>query len=158
MRKVSKKAGRHGPRTSRKKKTRRPRSIIIKRTGGRREKFDREKMAQTVSRSGTPFVMARDVAKTVSRKITRNRRTLKKKRSEVEIDARVVRDMVVEELRRRNRPDIAASLEGERPENTAERHGLEDQKEPVLSNVAANRSKLLFDGSTKFAKSTKQQG
>jgi hypothetical protein len=161
MRKVTKKAGRQSPRTRRKKKTRRPRNIIIKRTGGRREKFDKEKMAQTVSRSGTPFAMARDVARTVSRKIARGDRALKVKMgsSEAEIDARAVRDMVVEELRRRNRPDIAASLAGERPENTRqERHELEDRNEPVLDNVAANRSRLLFDGSTRFAKSTKQQG
>jgi transcriptional regulator NrdR family protein len=42
--------------------------IIIKRTSGRREKFETDKMAQTVSRSGTPFLLARDVAKTVSEK------------------------------------------------------------------------------------------
>jgi hypothetical protein len=118
-------------------------------------------MAQTVSRSGTPFAMARDVAKTVSRKIARDGKALKKKRggSEAEIDAKTVRDMVVEELRKRNRPDIAASLGGERPESTRqERYELEDKNEPVLDNVAANRSRLLFDGSTRFAKSTNQRG
>src|ERR671933_1023636 len=37
--------------------------LVIKRSSGRREKFDTTRMAQTVSRSGAPFLMARDVAK-----------------------------------------------------------------------------------------------
>src|SRR5918993_6025664 len=55
-------------RTQRKKRTKAS-DIIIKRTSGRREKFETDKMAQTVSRSGTPFLLARDVAKTVSEKV-----------------------------------------------------------------------------------------
>ena len=43
--------------------------IVIKRSSGRREKFDTNRMAQTVSRSGVPFLMARDVAKNVSKKL-----------------------------------------------------------------------------------------
>jgi transcriptional regulator NrdR family protein len=43
--------------------------ITIKRSSGRKEKFDTERMSQTVGRSGVPFLMARDVAKKVSRKI-----------------------------------------------------------------------------------------
>src|SRR6187200_3771228 len=43
--------------------------ISIKRSSGRKEKFDTNRMAQTVGRSGVPFLMARDVAKTVSNKI-----------------------------------------------------------------------------------------
>jgi hypothetical protein len=41
--------------------------IVIKRSSGRKEKFDTNRMAQTVGRSGVPFLMARDVAKTVSK-------------------------------------------------------------------------------------------
>jgi hypothetical protein len=37
--------------------------IVIKRSSGRKEKFDTNRMAQTVGRSGVPFLMARDVAK-----------------------------------------------------------------------------------------------
>jgi hypothetical protein len=43
--------------------------IVIKRSSGRKEKFDTNRMAQIVSRSGVPFVMARDEAKKVSTKI-----------------------------------------------------------------------------------------
>jgi hypothetical protein len=43
--------------------------IIIERSSGRHEKFDSNRMAQTVSRSGVPFMMAKDVAQNVSNKI-----------------------------------------------------------------------------------------
>ena len=56
--------------TRTKKRTKKS-DIIIKRTSGRREKFETDKMAKTVSRSGTPFLLARDVAKTVSEKVLR---------------------------------------------------------------------------------------
>jgi hypothetical protein len=37
--------------------------IVVKRSSGRVEKFDTDRLAQTVSRSGLPFLMARDIAK-----------------------------------------------------------------------------------------------
>ncbi|MFL6401722.1 MAG: hypothetical protein ACJ72J_19355 [Nitrososphaeraceae archaeon] len=43
--------------------------LVIKRSSGRKENFDTNRMAQTVGRSGVPFLMARDVAKTVSNKM-----------------------------------------------------------------------------------------
>jgi transcriptional regulator NrdR family protein len=138
-----------------KAKRARPQKLIVRRTSGRTEKFDKEKMAQTMSRSGTPFMMARDVAKTVSRKISKNKKALGSGR-EVEIDGSVVREMVADELRNRNRPDIASSLTGESPENTRQgRHEMANENEPVLDGVAANRTKLLFDNSSRSAKSTK---
>lgn len=96
--------------------------------------------------------MARDVAKKVSRKVSRNREELgRTKGSEIVIDGSVVRDMVVEELRSRNRPDIASSLSGESPENTLQQTASMDQ----VDN--AGRTNLLFDNSTMFAKSTKRK-
>lgn len=149
MRKKSGSKGNRGKKA--KSRTKRPR-IIIRRTGGRREKFDKEKMAQTVSRSGTPFQMARDVAKKVSRKVARNREEFgRAKGSEIVIDGSVVREMVIEELRSRNRPDIASSLSGESPENTRQQTASMDQ----VDN--ADRTNLLFDNSTMFAKSTKRK-
>lgn len=157
---IKKKAttSRKRPRTVRRAK--KPKSIVIRRTSGRKERFDREKMTQTVSRSGTPYSMARDVAKTISRKVARNRNKLGKARGhEIEIDGKTVRKMVVEELRDRNRSDIASSVGGESPESTRQqRHGMMNTNEPVPDRVAANRTKLLFDNSTKFAKSTKRRG
>jgi transcriptional repressor NrdR len=155
-------------RTRVKKKTKMP-NIIIKRTSGRREKFETDKMAQTVSRSGTPFLLARDIAKTVSEKVMhrvedsgvtverREEQELKASTpSTIEVDAGEVRSMVTEELRERNRPDIASSYSGERPENTRQgRHELMKENQPLHDADAANQSKLLFDSSTNMAKSTR---
>jgi hypothetical protein len=123
-------------------------------------------MTQTVSRSGTPFLLARDIAKTVSEKVMRkgdNSSTTEEEKqmkappsSTIEVDAGEVRRMVAEELRERNRPDIASSYSGEQPENTRQgRHELMKENQPLHDADAANQSKLLFDSSTNMAKSTR---
>ena len=129
-------------------KKRKEKQIAIKRSSGRHEKFDINRMAQTVSRSGVPFLMARDVSKSVSNKITKNASIsqdsrIKKKGNQHSIDgngeavtrnkskeqvrkgrevktvsASQVRGLVAAELRDRNRGDIAASYTGKIPENT----------------------------------------
>jgi transcriptional repressor NrdR len=154
-------------RTQKKKRTKAS-DVIIKRTSGRREKFETDKMAQTVSRSGTPFLLARDIAKTVSEKVMQERdgnaasvggrkeETKASLHSTIEVDAGKVRKMVAEELRERNRPDIASSYSGEQPENTRQgRHELMRENQPLHDADAANQSKLLFDSSTNMAKSTR---
>jgi hypothetical protein len=131
------------------------------------EKFETNKMAQTVSRSGTPFLLARDVAKTVSEKVMRKDNEAQapqrkedgmkgSSHSTIEVDGGEVRKMVAEELRERNRPDIASSYSGERPENTRQgRHELMKENQPLHDADSANQSKLLFDSSTSMAKSTR---
>jgi transcriptional repressor NrdR len=148
------------------KRTKAP-NIIIKRTSGRREKFETDKMAQTVSRSGTPFLLARDVAKTVSEKVKHQRNDTttaqggekRRRRSSpttIEVEGAEVRKMVTEELKERNRPDIASSYSGEQPENTRQgRYELMRENQPLHDADAANQSKLLFDSSTNVAKSTR---
>ena len=88
-------------------------------------------MGQTISRSGVPFMMARDIAKKVTKKIgnvspkshsqdQRNKqRKTSDKKEKILISAGKVRRLVAEELRDRNRPDIANSYSGNPPENTA---------------------------------------
>jgi hypothetical protein len=149
-----------------KKRTEISTNVIIKRTSGRREKFETDKMAQTVSRSGTPFLLARDVAKTVSEKVRHRSNSATTGAEEggittslpptIEVEAGEVRKMVTEELKERNRPDIASSYSGERPENTRQgRHELMRENQPLHDADAANQSKLLFDSSTSMAKSTR---
>ena len=76
--------------------------------------------------------------------------------STIEVDAGEVRKMVADELRERNRPDIASSYSGERPENTRQgRYELMKENQPLHDADAANQSKLLFDSSTNMAKSTR---
>jgi signal recognition particle GTPase len=162
-RRTTKQSSKATGKTRRKKRTKMS-DVIIKRTSGRMEKFETDKMAQTVSRSGTPFLLARDVAKTVSEKVMQkgnDRASAKKEKrtssaSTIEVDAGEVRKMVAEELRERNRPEIASSYSGERPENMRQgRHELMKENQPLHDADAANQSKLLFDSSTNMAKSTR---
>jgi len=46
-----------------------PAAITVRRSSGRKEKFDVDRMAKTTGRSGVPFLMAREVAKSVSKQI-----------------------------------------------------------------------------------------
>lgn len=146
-------------------------NILITRSSGRVEKFDSEKMAQVVSRSGTPYLLAKDVARKISNRINRESRDLtrqvesskrqrpasgKQAPRTIKIDSADVRRMIAEELRSRNRPEIASSLQGERPVNAFEGRGkLDRSRDPLSDSEAANKSKLLYDNSTPFAKSTK---
>jgi hypothetical protein len=133
--------------------------IAIKRSSGRKEKFDTDRMAQTVGRSGVPFLMARDVAKKVSNKIKRETYTQQQTKGrsssankskprqlkEKTVTASRIRNLVSNELRDRNRGDIAASYSGQTPENTLPEN-LRD-KQPTTANTAANRNRVLHDES-----------
>jgi hypothetical protein len=163
---ITKQSSKATSRTRRNKKAKAS-DIVIKRTSGRKEKFETNKMAQTVSRSGTPFLLAREVAKTVSEKVmgkdnddaqaVQGEGGMKgSSGSTIEVDGGEIRRMVAEELRERNRPDIASSYSGEQPENTRQgRHELMKENQPLHDADSANQSKLLFDSSTNMAKSTR---
>lgn len=152
------------------RKTALKKEIVVKRSSGRVEKFDTNRLAQTVSRSGVPFLMARDIAKKATKKIKSqitspvrednhmNKKTGKRtvfrgqklspKPEPVVVTASQVRNLVVNELQDRNRPEIASSYTGYSPEH----HDLRakptlDDKEPVLDIVAANMNKVLHDRS-----------
>jgi hypothetical protein len=134
--------------------------ITVRRSSGRKEKFDTNRMAQTVSRSGVPFFMARDVAKKVSGKIKQEARDQQSKGKdnnnsnksnptqlkEKTVTGSRVRKLVASELRDRNRSDIAASYSGQVPENTLQEQNLKDQQ-PIADTVAANRNRVLHDTS-----------
>jgi hypothetical protein len=130
--------------------------IVIRRSSGRKEKFDTNRMAQTVGRSGVPYLMARDVAKKVSNKLKQESYTPQTKRrknnkkptqpKEKTVTASRVRKLVANELRDRNRSDIAASYSGQVPENTLQEQNLKD-KQPVADNVAVNKNRVLHDTS-----------
>lgn len=114
--------------------------------------------------------MARDIAKKATKKIKSqimspvrednhmNKKTGKRTASRgrksspkpepVVVTASQVRNLVVNELQDRNRPEIASSYTGYSPEH----HDLRakptlDDKEPVLDIVAANMNKVLHDRS-----------
>ena len=134
--------------------------ISIKRSSGRKEKFDTDRMAQTVGRSGVPFLMARDIAKKVSNKIihqadarrqqTKGRNSHNKSKSkrlkEKTVTGSRIRNLVSNELRNRNRSDIATSYSGQTPQNTLLEENLRSKQSTPADN-AANRKRLLYDES-----------
>ena len=131
------------------------REILIRRSSGRKEKFDANRLAQTVSRSGVPYMMARDIAKKATKKIKSEvRLTQGKKKSQISgtgrrpviVSANQVRNLVTQELGERNRSDIAKSYTGSPLEHFDLNKPSLDQKEPVLDTVA-NRTKILHDRS-----------
>ncbi len=119
-------------------------------------------MAQTVSRSGVPFLMARDIAKKVSGKIKQEAHNQQSKGKdnnnsnngnksnatqlkEKTVTGSRVRKLVASELRDRNRGDIASSYSGQVPENTLQEQNLKDQQ-PITDTVS-NRNRVLHDTS-----------
>ena len=140
--------------------------ITIRRSSGRKEKFDTERMAQTVSRSGVPFFMARDISKKIAKKVKNKSSTSpqqgrhknptekqkKMPRKDRIITAGKVRQMVAEELIDRNRPDIAKSYSGNPPENTAKNinDSLVGKQQSINKSSNTQRSKrneVIYDQS-----------
>lgn len=140
-------------------------NIIIRRSTGREENFDTNRLAQTSSRSGIQFAMAKDIANKTAEKVhksiknkksnekisensTNNNLTLDKTTSEdkVVVTADQVRNLVAEELKERNRPEVASSFIGEPTTNNSisNKPSINDT-EPMLDNVAANKNRLRFD-------------
>jgi hypothetical protein len=139
---------------SKSKQQQQQQELVIKRSSGRKEKFDTNRMAQTVGRSGVPFLMARDVAKTVSNKIkheaqqqANGRRSSNKSKptrmKEKTVTASRIRNLVSNELRDRNRSDIAASYSGQTPENTLPEQNLKDNQPTIADTSATNRNRVL---------------
>jgi transcriptional repressor NrdR len=141
--------------------------LTISRSSGRREKFNMERMAQTVSRSGVPFLMARDISKKIAKKVKnkatispqqgRNKKSTEKQRKMPRkprtITAGKVRQMVAEELIDRNRPDIAKSYSGEPAVNTTKHIDdslIEKQRGIDKSSVKtqhSRRNEVMYDES-----------
>ena len=140
-------------------------NIIIRRSTGREENFDTNRLAQTSSRSGIPFAMAKDIANKTAEKVhksiknkksnekisensTNDNLTSDKTASEdkVVVTADQVRNIVAEELKERNRPEVASSFIGEpTTSNSISNKPSINDTEPMLDNVAANKNRLRFD-------------
>lgn len=150
--------------------------IVLKRSSGREEKFDRDKLTQTVSRSGISFPVARDVAKSITKKIKKsvqNKSTgttkkkqrqrqhqsslpskqklkinTKKEPEKVIVTASQIKNLVDDELKERNQQDHSPSFSGNTSigEELSMKITLND-REPVMDKVAANKNKVLYDPS-----------
>jgi hypothetical protein len=141
--------------------------IIIERSTGRKEKFDANRLAQTSSRSGIPFIMAKDIAEKTTEKIQNSINDIRsnvksidesdqstqtagsmKSEDDIVVTAGQVKNLVAKELQTRNRPEVASSLIGEPTNaNSISRKPTINDKEPIQDNVAANKNRLRFDRS-----------
>jgi hypothetical protein len=155
--------------------TKSKKDIVVKRSSGRKEKFDTNRLAQTVSRSGVSFPVARDVAKSVTKKIKKSvqnkstdttkkkqkqqqssaattkqklKTTSKKEQETVIVTANEIKNLVENELKNRNQQDHSSSFSDNTlvDEDPSMKITLDD-REPVIDNVAANKNKILFDPS-----------
>jgi ATP cone domain-containing protein len=127
-----------------------PAKIMIRRSSGRKEMFDMDRMAQTAGRSGVPFLMARTAAKKVAKKI----KTESKGRTNKTVTARRVTRMIAKELRDGNQQTIAKAYLGIAPENMP-KEPIDDLPKPHIGDAGrdkhtayrADRDSVLHDKS-----------
>jgi hypothetical protein len=165
------------PKQTNKMNSKSKKEVVLKRSSGREENFDTDKLTQTVSRSGVSFPVARDVAKSITKKIkksvqTKSTGTTKKKQKrsstiptkqqklkinpkkdseKVIVTASQIKSLVDDELKDRNQQDHSPSFSGNTTTaNIGEEPSIKltlNDREPVMDKVAANKSKVLYDPS-----------
>jgi len=159
MRRKIKQTKRSSRLTKRKRitKRRKPLEIFIRRSSGRKERFDSSRTAQTTSRSGVPFMMAKDIAKRVSKKIKIEG---KGKRTKT-VSAGRLRKMITDEPRDRNQQAIASAYRASKPDNLLEESLTELRKPPTGSAdtdqhaaYRADRDSVLHDRSKRLSSSS----
>ncbi len=165
------------PKQTNKMNSKSKKEIVLKRSSGREENFDTDKLTQTVSRSGVSFPVARDVAKSITKKIkksvqTKSTGTTKKKQKrsstiptkqqklkinpkkdseKVIVTASQIKSLVYDELKDRNQQDHSPSFsDNTTTANIGEEPSIKltlNDREPVMDKVAANKNKVLYDPS-----------
>lgn len=165
------------PKKTNKMNSKSKKEIVLKRSSGREENFDTDKLTQTVNRSGVSFPVAMDVAKSITKKIkksvqTKSTGTTKKKQKrsstiptkqqklkinpkkdseKVIVTASQIKSLVDDELKDRNQQDHSPSFSGNTTTATiGEESSIKltlNDREPVMDKVAANKNKVLYDPS-----------
>ena len=165
------------PKQTNKMNSKSKKEIVLKRSSRREENFDTDKLTQTVSRSGVSFPVARDVAKSITKKIkksvqTKSTGTTKKKQKrsstiptkqqklkinpkkdseKVIVTASQIKSLVDDELKDRNQQDHSPSFSGNTTTATIGEESFIkltlNDREPVMDKVAANKNKVLYDPS-----------
>ena len=171
----SKKTSKTKPKKTTNSTAKSKKDIVLIRSSGREENFNTDRLTQTVSRSGVSFPVARDVAKSITKKIkktiqnssTRSTKkkqqqssststkerlkiTSKKEPEKVLVTADQVKNLVKNELKDRNEQDHSPFSDNANTTNVDEESLTQitlNDREPVLDQVAANKNKVLFDRS-----------
>lgn len=171
----SKKTSKTKPKKTTNSTAKSKKDIVLIRSSGREENFNTDRLTQTVSRSGVSFPVARDVAKSITKKIkktiqnssTRSTKkkqqqssststkerlkiTSKKEPEKVLVTADQVKNLVKNELKDRNEQDHSPFSDNANTTNVDEESLTQitlNDREPVMDQVAANKNKVLFDRS-----------
>src|ERR1043165_8080917 len=80
--------------------------LIVEKRSGNSEKFDEEKLVRGISRAGTPFLLAKDMSKSITSKLAQNPPL------DNFIYSSKIREYITEELKQRNHDSIAESFSG----------------------------------------------
>ncbi|CAN5809131.1 hypothetical protein BH23THE1_BH23THE1_13320 [soil metagenome] len=81
--------------------------LVVEKRSGNSEKFDEEKLVRGgISRAGTPFMLAKDISKSITSKLAQNPPL------DNFIYSSKIREYVTEELKQRNQSTIAESYAG----------------------------------------------
>ena len=80
--------------------------LIVEKRSGNSEKFDEEKLVRGISRAGTPFLIAKDISKSLVHKLAENPPI------DNFIYSSKIREYVTQELKKRNQNTIAESYAG----------------------------------------------
>lgn len=82
------------------------RAITVEKKSGKIETFDEEKLTRGISRAGTPFLIAKDIAQSVHNKLKEN------DYQHSSISSQEIRNYVLEELRSREQNVTAEAYSG----------------------------------------------
>jgi transcriptional repressor NrdR len=80
--------------------------LIVEKRSGNSEKFEEEKLVKGISRAGTPFMLAKDISKSIINKLEEN------PPMDNFIYSSKIREYVAQELKQRNQNTIAESYAG----------------------------------------------
>jgi transcriptional regulator NrdR family protein len=80
--------------------------LIVEKRSGNSEKFEEEKLVRGISRAGTPFMLAKDISKSIINKLKENPPI------DNFIYSSKIREYVPQELKQRNQNTIAESFAG----------------------------------------------
>jgi|SRR5918994_4310219 transcriptional repressor NrdR len=104
--------------------------LIVEKRSGNSEKFEEEKLVRGISRAGTPFMLAKDISKSIINKLEENPPI------DNFIYSSKIREYVAQELSQRNQDTIAESYIGYSKNNVTSIREEQSQNSKYDSKVS----------------------
>ncbi len=104
--------------------------LIVEKRSGNSEKFEEEKLVRGISRAGTPFMLAKDISKSIINKLEENPPI------DNFINSSKIREYVAQELSQRNHDTIAESYVGYSKNNVTSLKEEQSQNSKYDSKVS----------------------